>query len=289
MKAIKQKNEIYKVLCLGFFLVSSVLIAWRGPSAAPDWIRKYPVAHRALVGENSIENSLGAISESIFHENIAIELDVRRLADGNLVVFHDADMMRMAGSNEKLSVMNLQNIQLYFLSGTNEKIHTLTEVLDFVNGRIPIILDIKTGGNLHTALTVIKSIKGYNGKIAIQSHDPLTVFLFRLMAPSITRGQVTSTYINHPKVKGLLRVILKDMWLNHLTHPDFIAYGIYELSDDDIAKLKNLNRKTPVLLWTVKDKTGKKLPTSASVIIFLRGICDQILESDSKLIFSQSS
>jgi len=141
-----------------------------------------------------------------------------------------------------LSGMNLNEIQSYNLSNSKEVISTLDQVLNFVDGRVPILIDIKKDFSRRSFFAVLKSIKNYDGQIAIQSHDPLTVFLFRILAPDVVRGQVASTYINHPKISGIAQIVLRNMWLNNVTHPDFVSYGLHKLNDNDILQLKSINQ-----------------------------------------------
>ena len=60
------------------------------------WICTKYIAHRGLHDEASPENSLGAYKKAV-EKDYAIELDVRVLADGTIVCFHDEKLGRLTG------------------------------------------------------------------------------------------------------------------------------------------------------------------------------------------------
>ena len=59
-----------------------------------SWLVQKRIAHRGLFEEGKPENSLAAFENAIAN-NYAIELDVRALKDGTIVVFHDDKLGRM--------------------------------------------------------------------------------------------------------------------------------------------------------------------------------------------------
>ena len=77
------------MLYLGEFLVDN------------NWYTKYKIAHRGLHNDTMPENSLTAFQNAIDH-GFAIEMDLRLLADGTVVAFHDGNLKRMCGVNFKV-------------------------------------------------------------------------------------------------------------------------------------------------------------------------------------------
>ena len=67
------------------------------------WITETPIAHRGLhdINLGIPENSMYAFEVAISQKYI-IELDVHLLKDGNVVVFHDDDTLRMTGKNKPI-------------------------------------------------------------------------------------------------------------------------------------------------------------------------------------------
>ncbi|BBG22861.1 glycerophosphodiester phosphodiesterase [Sulfuracidifex tepidarius] len=83
------------------------------------------VAHRGLHC-NSLENSLEAFQEAESH-NLPVELDVHLTRDGEVVVFHDDDLTRLANLKVKISSLTLEEIRKINVRGFH--IPTLREVI----------------------------------------------------------------------------------------------------------------------------------------------------------------
>ena len=111
------------------------------------WIVKSPIAHRGLFGEKIPENSLLAFKQAIKNK-LPIELDVTALADGTPVIFHDEKLARMTGRDGFISSMSLADISDLKLQGTKEKIPTLAEALDVIDGKVPVLIEIKNFGKV---------------------------------------------------------------------------------------------------------------------------------------------
>ena len=104
------------------------------------------IAHRGLYNnkEGIVENTIKAFNKAI-EKGYAIELDVQILKDGNLIVFHDDNLLRLTGINKRVYDSTLEYIKSVNLLNTNEKIPTLKEVLDTVLGKVPLVIEIKSG------------------------------------------------------------------------------------------------------------------------------------------------
>ena len=72
-----------------------------------------------------------------------IELDVQLSADGIPVVFHDNTLTRMCGVNRRVRELTLAELKALSLGGTEERIPTFQEFLEMVDGRVPLIVEIK--------------------------------------------------------------------------------------------------------------------------------------------------
>lgn len=109
------------------------------------------VAHRAC-WRNSAENSLDAIEQCVKLGVDMIEIDVRRTADGQLVLMHDARIDRTTTGRGAVSEMTLVELRIVRLRkglGGDQAapvaagIPTLKEALEKTRGRILVNLDIK--------------------------------------------------------------------------------------------------------------------------------------------------
>ena len=102
------------------------------------------IAHRGLFNNNSDapENSLAAFRNALEH-GFGMELDVQLTKDGKLVVFHDFDLKRMCGVHKKLTELTYAELEQYSLKNSTEKIPLFSDVLELVNGKVPLVVEIK--------------------------------------------------------------------------------------------------------------------------------------------------
>src|SRR5688572_19417821 len=84
----------------------------RSSRSAPDPLDPGPAgfAHRGLHdGETFIENSLLAFAAAL-ERGAGIECDLRLTADDEVVVFHDADLLRLCGSHAVIARSTLADL-----------------------------------------------------------------------------------------------------------------------------------------------------------------------------------
>lgn len=108
------------------------------------------IAHRGGAGDG-LENTLSAIERSVATGVDAVEIDVRLTADGYIVVCHDATVNATtngSGRVSELTLVQLDTLRIVDADGvpTNETIPTLKEVLNFVNGRCGVLVEVKEAG-----------------------------------------------------------------------------------------------------------------------------------------------
>ena len=143
-----------------------------------SWLVNTYIAHKGLHDEESPENSLSAFQKAI-DKNYAIELDVRLLSDNTVVVFHDEKISRMTSGDKYVNSLTKEELKDYPLLNSKEVIPTFEEVLNLVNGQVPILIEIKNDGNVgDLEKQVLKLLKEYNGEFAVQSFNPYTIEWF---------------------------------------------------------------------------------------------------------------
>ena len=133
-----------------------------------SWLVQQPIAHRGLFTDKIPENSLSAFKNAI-KSKLPIELDVTILTDGTVVVFHDEKLARLTGKDGFISNCSYADIAKLTLSGTKEKIPTLKEALEVIDGKVPILIEIKNFGKVGAIEKAVwKALQGYRGEYAIQ-------------------------------------------------------------------------------------------------------------------------
>lgn len=210
------------------------------------------IAHRGLHSKEFPENTLGAFEKAI-EKNYAIELDVHLLADNTVIVFHDKTLHRMMGQDGYIENMTFEQIKDIKVGGTDYKIPTLKEVLKFVNGRVPVVIEIKNFsrkkiGTLESE--VAKELQDYEGEYAVMSFNPFVIEWFKENHPKIMRGILATDFKNDSgdqKTSFFERFVLKNMLMNKKIKPDFVAYYYKAIPNRATKKYKNL----PLIAWPV--------------------------------------
>lgn len=226
-----------------------------------DWLLTVPIAHRGLWGNEIQENSIPAFINAA-QNGFAIETDLYSTLDGEIVCFHDQNLLRLTGVNKNIYELTLKEIKTLSINGGKEKIPTLKEVLSAVDGKTPLLIEFKDQPNKNYVDSAVKILKNYSGKFAVQSFNPFILKKIKKLAPDFLRGILSS---NIPDVKSKIKhFVVKKMPFNFLCKPDFISY---EYSGLPLKKSVKKNR--PVLAWTVESKEiQNKIKTYCDNIIF---------------------
>lgn len=222
-----------------------------------SWLTETPIAHRGLDNGDTPENSIRAFKEAI-NKSYAIELDVQFTKDKKLIVFHDDDLSRLTNDNRKVKDVNYEELKDLKLENTNEAIPTLEEVVQLVNNKVPLIIEIKDGEDIEGLCKETYSImKDYNGKYAIQSFNPFVLQWFNNNAEEVVRGQLSGSFKKDAdNLKFYEKFILRNLLLNFKSKPNFIAYeldGVNNLS----VKLLQI-RNYPIISWTIENEEDMK-------------------------------
>ena len=186
-------------------------------------------AHRGLHTDSIPENSLAAFKNAL-DRSYGIELDVQISSDGEIFVFHDKSVARMCGAKKDLTSMTAEEIKQLRLLGTQEQIPTLNEVLTLIDGRVPLLIEIKYyANNEKLCVALAEVLDNYIGSFAIQSFDPRILRYFKKYRPRFARGQLVSKPDKKSKKKSsddqnpIVAFALTHLLLNFLSRPDFIS------------------------------------------------------------------
>lgn len=156
-----------------------------------EWMLKTPVAHRGLHDNKTLpENSLAAYKNAVDH-GYPIEFDVYLTKDGTLVLHHDPVLKRTVGINKFVTNIDSSNLSQYKLYGTNECIPTFDQILDLVDGKVGLIIEIKkTKHPKAVCEKIMARLKTYTGKYCIESFDIKVVDYMHKHYPDVILGQL---------------------------------------------------------------------------------------------------
>lgn len=197
---------------------------------------KRPIAHRGLHNnKNIIENTLESFDLAI-ENNFFIELDVVLSKDNEVMVFHDLNLYRLTGIKKLIKDCNANELRDIKLLKTNSVISSIEEVLYKVDGKVPIIIEIKESFHPDIDERLFELIRSYQGEIAIQSFDKNSIRWFKKNAPFYKLGLISND---------------KRLTVEEVTEigVDFIAFDINNL---ELKTLKTLKKHGfHILTWTV--------------------------------------
>lgn len=202
------------------------------------------IAHRGIFNNIDIpENSIMSFEKAIEY-NYPIELDIQLTSDNKIIVFHDENLKRMANIDKYIKDLSLDKIKKYKLLCTKENIPTLSEVLNTINGKVPIIIEIKKSNNYKNMISILnKELELYKGDIIIQSFYPKVIYKTRRYYKSGLL--ITKKYKN--KYANIIFHYLQQLYCR----PNFISMNHKLLK---YKYYKNLTNKYKTYIWTIKRK-----------------------------------
>ena len=208
-----------------------------------DWGKENPVAHRGLFNNSAgiPENSLKAF-EMAASAGYPIETDIRILPCGTLVLFHDEELTRMAGNPGSIHDAEYKNIAGLKLLKTEEGIPTFAEMLSVVNGRVPIMIELKNENKVAgLGEAIVENLKGYGGICSVHSFDPDDVAWFADNVPTIMRGMVFERFTEE-----------EFAYAERIAEPDFMVFYTGNLPADKVERCRDSGR--PVLAYTSRSE-----------------------------------
>ena len=217
---------------------------------------KMRFAHRGYFGDGIPENSLPAFRRAV-ENGYAVEFDVHLTSDDVLIVFHDDDLKRMCGVDKKTDSCTLAELREQRLSGGDEVIPTFEEVLSVIDGKVPILLEIKkskVGRNSETCRAVAEVLKTYTGVYVIESFDPYILKEMKKLMPGVSLGQLSGGIKNasHGFMGAVLGRLLSNLFFNFISRPNFIAYNIKNEKNVMFRLVGKLG--APCYMWTIRSE-----------------------------------
>ena len=214
-------------------------------------------AHRGLwTGRETPENSLAAF-EAASALGLGLEFDIRPASGGELIVFHDQTLTRMAGRPERVEDLTLAQLQEIMLTHT-QGIPSFTQLLSAWPQDLPLLTEMKVDGRTDPAEMGRKTgalLEQYEGLAAAMSFSEEAV---RAVPESVMRGQVVleADSIGGDKFEAILARAVTDGL-------DYIAVNIA-----DVAKARALvPQDYPLVAWTVRSVDEVRMAVHENVAI----------------------
>lgn len=192
------------LLLIGAVIVAALTGGWllKGIQAQDN---VQVIAHRGAAGK-APENTLASISQAIKDGADMIEIDVQESIDGEIVVIHDSDFMKLAGVDLKVwdgTLKQLQEIDVgswFDAKFSTERVPTLAKVLEMARGHSHVVIELKYYGHdqqLEQRVVDIVEQAGMVNDVSIMSLKYAGIKKFRKLRPKWTIGLLTSAALGN--------------------------------------------------------------------------------------------
>ena len=216
------------------------------------------IAHRGAAGSRP-ENTLASVRKAIEDKADWIEIDVQETADGEVVVIHDSDFMKLSGRDLKIwdaTVPELAQIDIgswFDPAYAGERTPKLAQVLDIARNRAKVLVELKYYGHdvdLEARTVRVIEEAGMAEQVAIMSLKYPAVLKVREMRPDWRTGVLAATAIG-----DITRL-----------ESDFIAVNVGQVGPRLVSAAKAAGKD--LYVWTVNEP----LEMSAMMSIGVDGI-----------------
>ena len=221
-----------------------------------DWLRR-PIAHRGLhdARKGIIENTASAVQAAI-DADYAVEVDLRAAGNSEVMVFHDATLERLTHGAGELSEISAATLGRVRFKESRDRMQTLGDLFDQVDGRVPLILEIKSTWHEQAkfAARIAERIEAYSGHACVMSFDPHMIAEFARIDDAITRGLVAERFLDtrhQRRISPRQQFMMRHLVAARFAKPNFIAYDVDALP----ALAPWLGQRLfgwPLLSWTVR-------------------------------------
>jgi glycerophosphoryl diester phosphodiesterase len=226
--------------------------------SVPSWLVAAPIAHRGLHDKANgiLENTLSA-AEAAVARGFPIECDVQLTSDGDAVVFHDFTLERLTGEAGAVVERTSAALSAVAVTGSaSDRIPTLTEFLDRIGGRVPLVVEIKSrfNGDMRLTERTCEILQGYRGPVCVKSFDPAVIAHLRLRSPGLVRGIVAESHYTHPTYDFMTsdqKHGLANLLHFEQSQPQFLSWHVGDLPAA-APYLARLLGRLPVMAWTVR-------------------------------------
>lgn len=196
-----------------------------------EFLKKSVIAHRGIHNNITIfENTIDSIMYAL-NNNLTVEIDVRLTKDLEVIVYHDDDASRMLKLKDDINTLTYE--ELLYISPYH--IPTLKEILDSINGKVPVLIEVKEDNKvIRNKLETL--LKEYKGEYAIQS------FIYDAVKYYKKKKYVVGLLVGEKKNRALLGKNID---------VDFISIKFNSIDRVEASKLKE---KYYLIGWTIKTK-----------------------------------
>jgi glycerophosphoryl diester phosphodiesterase len=201
------------------------------------------IAHRGAAGSRP-ENTLASVRKGIEDRADWIEIDVQETADGDIVVVHDSDLMKLAGVDLKIWDATLEDLEKIDIGSWfdpaygDQRTPLLRDVLELAKGKSKVLIELKYYGHdiaLEERVARVVEDMEMQDQVAIMSLKYPAIQKMQELRPTWRTGVLAASSVgNAAKLDG-----------------DFIAISQRFASTSLIRATQNAGKD--IYVWTVND------------------------------------
>jgi glycerophosphoryl diester phosphodiesterase len=209
------------------------------------------IGHRGAAGYEP-ENTLLAFQKALELKVDMVELDVQACKTGELMVIHDLKLDRTTNGKGYVCEKTYEELRCLD-AGKNQKIPTLPEVLDLINRKVKINIEIKGSGIANSLFKLIQEYvqdKSWSwDDFLVSSFNHYEIQEFSQLTPKVKTGAIIAgipigyaqcasmlnCYSLHPSKEFINQALIDD------AHQRGLKVYVYTLNEpEEIQKIKSL-------------------------------------------------
>ena len=257
----------------------------------PDirWLTNKRIIHMAKIARNVLPHTRDAFSICI-QKDFPIEVDLIVMNDHSIVVGRADKLAEWMGCDKgDVPAMTWPELKCRIEAAgivPADQVMTLKEFLNYIQGRIPVILEIKSDDysmessqNIWLVNSLVGIVREYmrqhvsvnkKGKIAIHSANSCILKMIRKEDCMIPIGQLSLDFSKYDDIPpGIIEHHKNKKYFEDVI-PDFVGYSIEDAGNAGI-KAECRKHGIPLIGWTVRDKTSQQYAESFCDNIIIEG------------------
>lgn len=265
-KVILVAKTRFLPMALSSFLALATIATLENPSMTPPAFASAGNASPQIIAHRGgrkwgPENTMAVFRKCVDNKIYGIELDIHRCKSGELVVIHDCELARTTSGTGLVKDFNLEELRKlsagkwFGKEFESEKIPLLTEVLDLLDGKVYLNIEIKNApieypGIEDDLIKILKSYK-YTDQIIVSSFDHQVLKKLHDKAPQYKLGFLDSAI--PVKIDSYAKEVGASAW-----HPEFS-----EIRKDSVALAHAGGIK--VNAWTINKESDWKVAVDIGI------------------------
>ena len=235
------RRRVAALLCVGCAFVATLGgLAARQVRFDDDVV---VIGHRGA-GKFAPENTLASVERAIADGADWVEVDVQETTDGEVVVVHDSDFMKLAGVPLKVWEATIAEVEAVDVGSrfdpafAGERVPTLAAVLEACRGRAGVTIELKDYGHgqmLEERVAGIVEACGMERDVVVMSLKPAVVKRMKSLRPDWTVGLLMSVSVGDAST----------------LEADFLAVNARYVSRGFVRRAHRAGKQ--VFVWTTND------------------------------------